>query len=610
LLARLRAPAIAAALLFLPALLVPGPALGEPPPAADDPGAVSGSAVEAAPDATGTVLGLAGDLESEEARRARREEAERHAAKPFPPATRVIRLSLKDATEATLRNNLDIVVERFNPLLLDRDVVSAKARLYDPTFDSNVKYTDRDSPIASIFIPSGALSEQITEYGFALTQPTTLGGFVRADIQTTRTDTNSPIETLVDRFEPVVSLSITQDLLKNFGWNVNRIALRRSQVGRSTSLQALKQQVINSVFTVQEAYWNLARARENLKVERLGLRLAEDLLRQNEIQVRVGTMAPLDVLQAKAQTKAAETRVIIAENDVRQAQNVLLRLTTSDNELLTQDIRVETADEPTFTPQKVDFEQSLRTALDRRPDLHIAALDLRDKTLAKKAARNNILPKAELQFTTGYQGLSGDPNSIINPFTGTPALILPTVPPGHTVTIPGSPALPSGAGVIGTPFAGKSSFSEATDSFFSKNGFSFWSVGLMVTYPIGNRDARAQYARSKLELEKTEKNLTRAEQLATLDVKGVVDRLEANVRAVESTKEAREVAEEQLDAEEKKLAVGLSTNFEVLELQRDLTERRREEIAALTTYKISLAELAKATGTSLDELEIEFLEEE
>ncbi len=587
-LARLRAGAIAAALLFLPALLLPGPALGEPPPAVEDPGAAAGSAVEAAPDATGTILGLAGDLESEEARRARREEAERYAAKSFPPAARVIHLSLKDATEATLRKNLDIVVERFNPLLRDRDVVSAKALLYDPTFDSNVKYTDRDSPVASLFIPGGSLSEKITEYGFALTQPTTVGGYLRADIQTVRTDTNSPIETLVDRFEPVVSLSITQNLLRNFGWNVNRITLRRSQVGQRTSVEALKQQVINSVYSVQEAYWNLVRARENLKVERLGLRLAEDLLRQNEIQVKVGTMAPLDVLQAKAQAKAAETAVIVAENEVRQAQNLLLRLTTSDSELLTQDIRVETTDAPTFTPKEVDFEQSLQTALERRPDLEIAALDVRDKTLAKQSARNSILPKAELEFATGYQGLSGDPNSTPNPFTFTPA----------------------GAGVIGTPFMGKTSFTDATDSFFSKNSFSFWSVGLMVTYPIGNREARAQYAKSKLELEKTEKNLTRAEQLATLDVKGVVDRLEANVRAIESTKEAREVAEEQLDAEEKKLAVGLSTNFEVLGLQRDLTERRREEISALIIYKISLAELAKATGTSLDELDIEFLEKE
>jgi outer membrane protein len=587
-LARLRAPAIAAALLLVSALFLPDRARGEPPSAVEEPDPLAGSAIGAAPDATGTILGLAGDVESEKARKARQGEAERYASKPFPPAARVLRLSLREATEAALRNNLAIVVKRFDPMLLDRDVVSAKALLYDPIFDSNVKYTDRDSPVASIFIPGGGVREKITEYGFALTQPTTVGGYVSAGIQTTRTDTNSPIETLVDRFEPVVALSITQNLLKNFGWNVNRILLRRSQVAHSVSQEALKQQVIDSVFAVQQAYWELVGYRENLKAERLGLRLAQDLLRQNEIQVKVGTMAPLDVLQAKAQTKAAETAVNFAENAVRQAQNVLLAQITSDNELLTQDLRVEATDAPTFTPKKIDLEQSLQTALERRPDLHIAQCNVRDKTLAKKGARNNVLPKAEFQFTGGYQGLAGDPNPTINPFT----------------------LLPSGAGVAGSPFAGQTSFRDATSTFFKRDGYSFWSVGLMVTYPIGNRDARAQYAKSKLALEKSEKAVAAVEQVAALEVKRIVDSIEADARGVESSVEARKVAEEQLDAEEKKLAVGLSTNFEVLQLQKDLTARRKDEIAALTAYRIALAALAKATGTSLDELDIEFLEEE
>lgn len=609
--------------LLLAFLLTGGPARAGDPPAS--PGAGEREAATApageeeaaaetpAEDATSVFLGLSGEIASVEVRKAKREEAARYASIPFPPATRVVRLSLREAIEAALAYNLDIVVERFNPLLLEREVVSAKALLYDPIFDSSIEYTTRNTPIASIFFPSGAISEQITEYAFGISQPTTIGGLVRAELRTVRTRTNSTIDTLVDRFEPVLMLSISQNLLKGFGWNVNRIILRRSQIAESQSVESLKQQVINSVFAVEEAYWRLVQARETLKVERLGLRLAEDLLRQNEIQVRVGTMAPLDVLQAKAQMKAQETAVIIAENDVRQAQNLLLALTTGDNELLTQDVRVETTDNPDFTPTRADFLESLRTALERRPDLRAVALAVQDRELLKKGARNNLLPKAELRFSAGFQGLSGDPNSAINPFTGSPDTNVldfdnpdPLNPLG---IIPGSPPVSAGAGVLGTPFAGQTSFNDATGTFFSDDEFSFWSVGIFVTYPIGNRDARARYARSKLALQKSEKDLTRTEQLATLDVRRVIDNLEASARAVASSREAREVAEEQLEAEEKKLAVGFSTNFEVLEFQRDLTNRRRDEIDALTAHKISLVALSRATGTILDDLNIEFLEE-
>jgi outer membrane protein TolC len=319
--------------------------------------------------------------------------------------------------------------------------------------------------------------------------------------------------------------------------------------------------------------------------------------------------------------------VIVAENAVRTAQSTLLKLTTPDNEMLTEDLRVETTDKPEFKPVKIDFAEKLRTALSRRPDLKGAVLDIQDKELAKKAARNAVLPQVDFTFSAGLTGLSGDPNPAINPFSGTPAIppvntfnpicdpLNPTnCTPGNTVVgvipgIPATPGVPTGARVGLTPFAGKSTFGDATSTFFSNDQFSFWSVGIVVTYPIGNRDARAQYSKSKLDLEKSQKSLTRTEQQATLDVKTAVENMDAVQRGVVSTREAREVAEQQLDAEEKKLAVGLSTNFQVLQFQKDLTSRRQEEVQALTLYETSLATLAKATGTTLDGLNIDFLEE-
>jgi outer membrane protein TolC len=581
------------------------------------------SAIKPSSDVTGAALGAVGDMESEKARKAREEENERYASRPFPPAPRVVPMSLQQAVDASLRNNLDILVSRFDPLLLEKDVVSAKAHLYDPTFLSNFSYGHTSTPTASIFIPSGAINERTAQWGFGISQPTTIGGIAVAQLQTIRTRTNSPINLLTDTFQPTLSLTITQSLLKNFGWNVNRIAIRRSVIGQSLSMEALRQQVINSVFDVQQAYWNLVGARENLKVQRLALRLAEDLLRQNEIQVKVGTMAPLDVLQAKAQEKAAETDVIVAENAVRTAQDVLLKLTTPDNEMLTQDLRIETTDKPEFKPVKIDFAEKLRTALSRRPDLKAAVLNIQDKALVKKGARNAVLPQVDFTFNAGLTGLSGDPNPTVNPFSGGSAIpvvnavpnpatpAIPPLIPGTTTIgfIPPSAPSPAGAGVALTPFAGQSSFKDATSTFFTNNEFSFWSVGIVVTYPIGNRDARAQYAKSKLDLEKSQKSLTRTEQQATLDVKTAVENMDAVQRGVVSTREAREVAEQQLDAEEKKLAVGLSTNFQVLQYQKDLTDRRLNEVTALTLYETGLASLAKATGTTLDGLNIDFLEE-
>ncbi len=565
-----------------PAVRSPVPATKETPA----PEATKAAEPELPSDVTGAALGFEG-LESDEDRKARQAADEKYAGAPFPPAPQVIRLSLQQAVDAALRNNLDILVERFNPLLLQKDVVSAKALLYDPTFAANVTRTNRDTPTASIFFPSGTLNEKTTDYGFSLAQPTTIGGLVTAGIQTLRTRTNSPVEVLTDRFEPLLTLSLSQEILKGFGWNVNRTRIRRSMIGEAESVEGLRSQVINLVFSVQQAYWGLVGARENLRVQRLGLRLAEDLLRQNRIQVRVGTLAPIDELQAKAQMAAASTQVITAENGVHQAQDVLLALTTRDSEQLSADVRVETTDSPAFQPRKVDFEESLRIALARRPDLKVASLNLQDKTLVRKAARNNVLPSATVNFATGFSGLAGDPNPSVNPFNGAPA----------------------GVGVLGTPFVGQSTFADATDTFFSNNSFPFWSVGLTVSYPIGNRDARAQYSKSKLDELKAKTSITRTEQQVSLDVKRTTEDLQTYSRAVESTKEARIVAEEQLDAENKKLLVGLSTNFQVLQFQQDLTQRRREEVIALTAYKVGLANLERAQGTTLDTLNVDFINE-
>ena len=554
-----------------PAPAPKAPKAAEPPPSSD---------------VTGAALGFEG-LESDEERRARQAADEKYAGAPFPPAPQVIRISLQQAVDSALQNNLNILVERFNPLLLQKDVVSARALLYDPTFDANIARTNRDTPVASIFFPSGQLNDKITEYGFGLSQPTTIGGLVRAGIQTVRTRTSSPVEVLTDRFEPVLSLSISQELLRGFGWNVNRTLIRRSLIGEAKSVEALRSQVMGTVFSVQQAYWALVGARENLKVQRLGLRLAQDLLRQNRIQVKVGTLAPIDELQAKAQMAAASTQVITAENLVRQSQDTLLALTTRDYERLSEDLRVETTDAPVFQPRKIDFAESLRTALARRPELKVASLDLQDKSLVRKQARNNVLPSATLNFATGFTGLAGDPNPVLTPFSGAPA----------------------GAGVIGTPFVGATSFADATDTFFSNDEFDFWTVGLVISYPIGNRNARAQYSRSKLDEEKARTGITRTEQQVTLEVKRATDDLQTYARAVESTREARVVAEEQLDAENKKLLVGLSTNFQVLQFQQDLTDRRREEVIALTAYKIGLANLERAQGTSLDTLNVDFINE-
>jgi outer membrane protein TolC len=244
-------------------------------------------------------------------------------------------------------------------------------------------------------------------------------------------------------------------------------------IGEAKSVEALRTQVINSVFSVQQAYWGLVGAREDLRVQRLGLRLAEDLLRQNRIQVKVGTLAPIDELQAKAQMAAASTQVITAENRVHQAQDALLALTTRDSEMLSSDVRVDTTDPPAFQLREVDFEESLRTALARRPDLKVASLDLQDKTLARKQARNNVLPSATLNFATGFSGLAGDPNSIVNPFN----------------------AVPAGVGVLGTPFVGQSTFGDATRHVLQQQ-----LVPLLVRQrpSVSYRsatDARAQYSR-------------------------------------------------------------------------------------------------------------------
>jgi len=274
----------------------------------------------------------------------------------------------------------------------------------------------------------------------------------------------------------------------------------------------------------------------------------------------------MEILSAKAEVATREADIIQAEAGVRNAEDrlrTILNLPASEAPLLLKD-------KPTFAERKIGADEALAIALQMRPELRASRLSLKNENLNVSYARNQILPELNLSASYWSPGVSGDQIIYLNndPLTG---VVIRTIPGG-----------------------GSAAFKDAT-------GFKYqnWSLGLTLSVPLGNVLSRALYAQARLNLQQALLNVKNDEQQAALEVRTAVRSVDANYKRIQAYRVARELAEQKLAAEEEKLKVGLSTNYLVLQYQRDLSTARSTELKAVVDYNVSLADLDRALGTSL-----------
>ncbi len=491
-----------------------------------------------------------------------------------------LELSLFQAVEMALRHNLQVRIAAFSPDLQEEQITSARAR-FDPTFRFDLPQTFNRDVSQGTNQLSGAdvLTSETISGGFQFSQTLEYGTNWSLAWNTNRNVTNSAFSTFNPRISATTTLQVTQPLLRDFGKEVNRQQILVAQNGYRQSREQFRQQVQQIIFQVYQAYWELVFAQRDLEVKKLSLDLARQQLERNRIQVEIGTLAPIETIQAEQQVASRELQMTQAEVALKDAEDDLKRLinveAASPNGW---NVRIVPSDEPVVETAPIDVEAAIAEALEHDPQLLQDRINLDTRELNIRVARNQLLPQVNFTGSIRLSGLGGD----------------------RLITAGG---LGSGSLIE----VQKGGFRDALRNMISGD-FRNWSLGLTVSFPLNNWGARAQHAQAVINQQSALAQIADREQQLRVDVMKAARAVETGMQQVRQAQVARELAERQLEAEERKFAVGSTTNFQVLDFQRQLADARSAELRAIINFNNALARLEQAKGTLLESLGVSIAE--
>lgn len=495
--------------------------------------------------------------------------AERADARPQ------LKFSIDDCIRRMLRNHYDISIERLSPRRAAHDVVEEQA-----DFDTRIQVT---GSVSRSRVPSRSVTQFSAAGATSVTKSKDNSeGLETGLVKKIVTGADLGVSLLAKRdynivgaaatnpyYTTDVSLSMTQPLLRN-GWlPYNRASIRIAHNARLVSVWAFKSSVMESLFDVQGAYWNLARSIENLRVSREALHRAKRLYENNRIKVRAGIMAEIEMLQALAEVASQREGVIVAQKEVRDREDDLkglMNLCGADGRM--SDARLVPTSSVSFEAVQVDRQECLRQARLNRPEYFMTELELRNERLRLMRYKNQMLPKLDLSGKMTYHGRSNSYRSAWRRVN-------------HQMRMsPDSTKLYTG------------------------------SVSLAFEYPIGNRAAESRYLKSRLDVTRRRLERERSDLRIQTEVRASVREVQTNVERVKANRVATILTRARLRAEEKKLSVGKSTSFDVLQAQEDLAVSERNEVRAIVDYRVSIVRLERVQGTLLEACNVHISESE
>jgi len=475
---------------------------------------------------------------------------------------RALRLSLDEAVRTTMAQNLGISIQRYDYLMAGQSLRSQYG-LYDWFTTGDIEHS------ALKFATSNTLqaaTDTSTTANLGISQTVPTGGSYAFSFKNSKT--NKPgFGTLVNpTYDSSFGVSLNQPLLRNFGVDVtNRfINIARNTLGINKEL--FRSVLMNTALTVEQAYLDLVYARRNVDVVKDSLFLARDQSRITQIRIDVGASAPLDILQPKVQIATTEEQLIAAVASVRDAEDrlrALLNLPVQD-----WDRPIVPTDNVGYTPMTIDTDHAVAEALNLRPEVRENQLATDSKKIGYLFARNQVRPKLDAFLDYGAAGLAGSALPI-NPLTGQPTGLRSTSYP-HALNQ-----------IIGGDFPS-------------------WTVGVNIGVPILNIGARAEAKRAQLDFEQSKATEDQTRQNITVDVRKAVRDIDTAAKEITASKTAREAAEQNLDAERKRYENGMTTNFNVLQIQQQLSDARVRELQALVGYNKAVANYHRAVGDLLD----------
>jgi outer membrane protein TolC len=477
-------------------------------------------------------------------------------ARTAVPPGGTLNLSLDEAVQRALENNAEIAVERYNPELSAQTVLSSEG-YYDPYLFANLSKTSTDTKGTNAFSGGAAVNTKTDLWNFGLGIPVKTGGNFTLGFNNNKRDTNNTFSTFNPVYNSSLNIGVTQPLLKNFKVDSPRNQLRLAKKSREITDVQFRQTIINTVATVKGLYYELIYSIDNLAAAQKSFELAKKLLGENEIRVKVGTMAPLDVVSAQSEVASREEGVIVADNALSEAEDNLKRTVFPLNDPAMWSTRIVPTDRPSAEPVPVNIDAAVRNALDSRTDVIAARKSLERSGYNVEYTRNQLRPQMDLVANYGGSGAGG-----------TQILREP----------------PLGGPIVGTVPGG---YGDALSEVFGAD-YPTWSVGLNLSYSIPNRSAKAGAAYAKLSREQALASFRLLELQVAAEVRTAARGVESGFKRVASTQAARRLATQRLDAESKKFDAGMSTNFLVTQAQRDLATAEVNDLRAISDYRKSV----------------------
>jgi len=470
-------------------------------------------------------------------------------------------MTLADAVQHAIDNNLELAVERLNPQTFDLTLASLRAN-YKPVATSTFGRRDNTRPPSNLLNP-GAPSVSTMTYNSGIAQNLRWGGGNMA-----LTFNNNKIVSPTDRlasFDPQFSsqylFTYNQPLLRGLRIDQTRQQMKTTTINRNNADLNLKARSVNTLANVRSAYWDYVYSIQAVDVARESLALAQKLLSDNKIRVEVGTMAPMDVVQAEAEEATRQQTLTTSLATMRTAELSLKRFIVSGTNDPLWAQHIDPVDRPDFQASSIDVEGAVRAALAQRTDLQIARNALDSNNVLLKSQKDQSLPDVDALLTYGASGLGGTQWA----FSGS-----------------GLDRQRTGIDVLG-------GYNDALRTLFARD-YPNWQLAVNVSYPIGGNTAVAQAARTRLLIQQNQAQIRASELTVATEVTNAALQVTNNSEGLAAARAARDLSQRRLDAEMSRFEVGMSTNYQVVQAQRDLRDAQNSELRALLNYRKALVE--------------------
>jgi HAE1 family hydrophobic/amphiphilic exporter-1 len=504
-------------------------------------------------------------------------------------------MTLREAIALALVNNKDIEVARDNVKIAEYDLLSTRGA-YDPRFSSQTYYERLKTPATSFL--SGAAKVETSDFtGTARVEGLTpmYGGAYHVDFSSVRQTSNSQFSVLDPQYPTALTFSYTQPLVRGLRFDLPRRQIQVAKKNLSLTDAQFRQRAIEVITNVQRSYWDLVFALRNLQIQRDSLNDSRTQLAHNRRMVAEGSLAPIDVVAAETQVANFEQAEFSALEDVNRAENNLKNMIAENQKAKLWNVSIIPTDQADLTLPQVSLPDAMSAAIQNRQELRQSDLAREINLLDQKLYRDQTKPELDLVGSYGMVGNAGTLTSATNPFTASNDLVrtrvndlsalagLQPLPPAATATIPSN------------LFGG---YGQSLANLGS-NQFNNFRVGVSISLPLHNRTAEGQLGHSLVEGKRIATQREQLEQLIQVEVRNALQSLTTASARLRSAAIARSSAEQQYESEKRKLDVGQSTVFLLLERQTALATARGNELRAQTDLNKSIAELQRATGNSL-----------